>query len=185
MSSDRIRELEAEVARLSRLLRTYGYVEPAPVDAPTEKDIDALIAIIRGRYPWLVDLPDAVTFRSQFSRALTFFSRVHRAERPNTSYALSYWVNFARREWFSKQALAAAMTDNAFVAAAVASRIGHEPLDPRSCGSANLAIGEAFAGQPSAAWRETLKHGVPEPVEPRLPRQETRFIQTSVVEGLR
>lgn len=171
-----ILELRAEAARLSGLLRAYGYVEPQPVDAPSDKQVDTLITLVTSKYPQLRGID-----KQQFERALAFFARVHRPDKVNRTYHLSFWKDFCRTEYLSKQALPPEMSDASFVAAAIVSGIKYEPLDPRSVSAVNLALSMSFA-QPSNAWRHTLEHGVPDPVEPYRP--PPRPTQTNLILGL-
>ncbi|MGO8974345.1 MAG: hypothetical protein ACLPTZ_02560 [Beijerinckiaceae bacterium] len=107
--------------------------------------------------------------RDQFRRALRFFAFVFRPDKVNTQYAASFWIDTAR-EWLRRQGYSdTTMQLKALVGAAVASGILFEPLDQFPF-AINLGLSLGSASKPSNAWRDTLRNGIPEPVEPRRPR---------------
>jgi hypothetical protein len=171
MTEQRIRELEAENNRYRAMLRRAGVSLLPAADLPNVDELDRLIRMVATKYPCLkCPAGDEPAYREQMARAMSYLVHVYRKDTPDTEHAVSFWIDNCRDFLAAQGINARAMTIQAFVTAAVASGIVHEPLDQFPYGI-NLGISLGSASRPSDAWRSILKNGVPQPVAPKYGRQ--------------
>jgi|HubBroStandDraft_2_1064218.scaffolds.fasta_scaffold43103_5 hypothetical protein len=168
MSEQRINELEAEVSRLRAMLARAGVSLLPPADLPNEEELDQLLAKVEARFPALrcPKGADVAAHKRQFAFAIRYLAFAYRLDRPNTTYAATFWIDNCREFLRSQGFHPTEMGLRPFVAAAVASGICFESLDEFPFGI-SLGINLGSAGQPSNAWRGVLRSGVAQPVERR------------------
>jgi hypothetical protein len=146
--------------------------EVIPVDLPNDAELSELLTLVEARYPKLGrpdgDARAADAYVAQFSRAIHFLCYARRADKLNTKYHATYWVDQCR-EFCRQQGLANAltMTLSPFTAAVVASGVLYSDLSRFLFDLAfGLSLGEVARG--SDAWRDVIWKGqIPDPITPR------------------
>jgi len=102
---------------------------------------------------------------NQFALAMRWAAYARRQPEPNELYFWSYWLDGCKA-WLGRQGYSGGVTLRPFTAALVASGVSYAPLlrYPHDL-AFGLALGEI--SEPSAAWRDVLRDGVPKPTESR------------------
>jgi hypothetical protein len=167
-----IASLQAEIAELQRVLEPKGAPRyevgvkimcpraVLPTDYPNESEFDALNRIVGARYPRLAYAAADSAARRQFANAFLYLFFARRRDKPNTAYALSYWVD-SGRQWLRRQSIESYFTASALVAGAILHGVGFTEPPYSSLG---LTLGEHTEARKSA-WRDVLASGqCPNPV---------------------
>ena len=94
-----INDLKAENNRLRSMLARAGISILPAADLPNDQELNRLLEMVERAHP-LLKCPEGVAAnnKQQFAHALHFLVYVYRIDRPNTQYAMSYWMDMCR-DW--------------------------------------------------------------------------------------
>jgi hypothetical protein len=168
---EQVRLLQAENARPQRQLSLASVAQLTRADFPNQDEIDQLLRLVEAAYPNLkyphVTEVLIAEHRDQFCRAIMYLCYASRSREPQIKYGATFWIDNCS-QWLRDQAYETTMTLRPFCAAIVASGVAFSPLTRYPFDMA-FALALGTVSQPSSAWRDVLRDGVPEPVEPKVP----------------
>lgn len=159
-----VKKLSEENARLRTIIARHGISLLPEPDLPNSEELDRLLSMVWSKYPVLKS-PEA-NYKAQVSDALRYLAVVYRPDKPDTLHDVRVWIGnateFLKGQGFNPPSIGL----KAFVAACLAARVSHEPLDEFPF-AVNLGLSLGSASKPSAAWRDVLRDGLRPPTEPR------------------
>lgn len=158
-ATDELKELQDENFRLRAMLARAGVTVPPSAELPNEEELDKLIAMVEAAHPRL-KCPDGskefiAANKTEVFNAIHFLCFAFRTEKLATQRSPAFWFD-ALREWAANRGYANVKVNlRPFTVAAIASRVAYSPIDNYPYLSFGLSLGGV--GQPSTAWRDTLR----------------------------
>jgi hypothetical protein len=157
--------------RDERPLTTYP-IQPLVDTAPSREEAQRLRAIVLDRFPQLQP-PDGVNEERSldaFCAALSYVGSKRRAEKPNSKYALSWFLQECR-QWLQGRSISVDVTGKDFIAAVVAAGDVKFVVGDRLLGTVwefGLEAHGVRKGEGLDAWRNVLNGQLLRPVAPRF-----------------